>query len=184
MPIGDAILYNRNFIGGGSRIEVFFPGTGKQHTVIDKASWARYVDSGHLIFLQDSILMAVPFDIERLKITGPSVPLHDDIKLNWGGSTPRIAVSRKGTIVYIAGSERSKYELVWVDRQGKSESLAAPARSYMIARLSPDDQQIALSALPPKGSPAQVHLYDILRGILIQFTTEGGGMPVWSSDGT
>ncbi|MFC1793661.1 protein kinase [Planctomycetota bacterium] len=181
---GDAILYNRHFVHGGSRIEVFFPETGKQHTVLDKASWARYVDSGHLIFLRDYILMAVPFDIERFKITPPSVPLLDDIKLNWGGSTPRIVISQNGTIVYISGSKRSKYELVWVDRQGQPKSLAAPARPYIIARLSPDDQQIALSALPPKGSPAQVHLYDILRGTLIQLTTEGGGMPVWSPDGT
>lgn len=120
LPGGNAILYSHvSRTSRTSRIEAFLLNTRKQKTVLDDASYATYVSSGHLIFVRGKVLMAAPFDVEKLKITGSLVPLvNDDMRFDWGGRTPQITVSHNGTIVYISGPELRKGELVWVDRQG------------------------------------------------------------------
>jgi len=189
LPGGNAILYSHiSYIEAnlrGSYIEAFLPETGKRQTVLDNASYAKYVRSGHLIFLRDHVLMAAPFDAQQLKIIGPSVPLVDDVGLDWRGRIPQIAISRNGTIVHVSGSEFNNSTLVWVDRQGRSESLGAPAHAYFSPRLSPDGRQVAVTVISQKEFTSQVHVYDILRGALTHLATEGGNdMPQWSPDGT
>jgi len=187
---GNAILYNRDFVGGGSCIEVFFPEMGTTQKVLDNAYYARYVNSGHLVFLRDYVLMAVPFDIGKLKITGPFVDLLDYVQGGWKYNPPMIAVSRNGTFVYVSyvsksdvsRSEELKNELVWVDRQGRTESLAAPVQHYAEARLSPDERQIAFMVIQ-KQQIWQVHIYNIQNGLITQLTKDGGDRPVWSPDG-
>jgi len=187
LPGGNAILYTRRIFKTYphiSHIEVFLPETRQQLRVLDNASWAKYVRSGHLIFMQNNVLMAAPFDAGQLKITGPAVPLIDDVYLDWANIVPQIAVSRNGTIVYVLGPKIYKMEPVWVDRQGQSESLAIPAQRYISARLSPDELQIALTVNSQKGFTPQVQIYDIVRGTLFPLTTDGENwLPEWSPDG-
>ena len=180
LPTGKAILYTN-----GSRIEVFLLATGERQTVLDNATYAQYVRSGHLVLLCNSVLMAAPFDIEGLRITGPSVPLADDVRLDWGLSTPQIAVSDHGTVVYACGPEFADTGFVWIDRQGVPAPLAAPARSYWAPRLSPDGRRIAVTIrLSEGGLRSQVYLYDLSRGALTHFTAEGHNeSPQWSPDG-
>jgi len=189
LPGGDAILYSRQFVTGGSCIEVLFPKTGKIERVCPNAHYARYVESGHLIFLRDYVLMAVPFDIERLEITGPFVDLIDRVRGDSKGRPPSIVVSRDGTMVHsayvsksdVSKPEMRKCELLWVDRQGHPEPVGVPAGSYAVARLSPDERQIALR-VPQKGS-SSIHVYDKGRGTVISIVPEDGYRPVWSPDG-
>ena len=190
LPRGDAILYNRHFFDGDACIEVFFPETGKTHKVLDNAYYARYVSSGHLIFLRDYVFMAVPFDIERLKITGPFVDLLDEAQFGWQYRPPVVAVSQNGTMLYasyislsdVSQSEEIEYELVWVDRQGGTEFLAAPDHSCAVPRLSPDERQVALSVRQKERD--SVHLLNIEGGTTTPLITEDGYRPLWSPDGT
>jgi len=179
LPGGNAILY-----ANVSHVEVFLPETGERKTVLNNARYAQFVNSGHLIFLRNSVPMAVPFDVEQLKVTGPSVPLIEDIRLDSAGNVPQIAISHDGTMVYAsAGSEFGETPLVWVDRQGLVEPLAVPAHNYFNPRLSPDGKQVAVTVMT-EGFKCQVHLYDLSRGALTQLTTEGSNMvPQWSPDG-
>ncbi|MHC4518018.1 MAG: protein kinase domain-containing protein, partial [Planctomycetota bacterium] len=189
LPGGNAVLYSHVSADeadpSSSRIEVLFLESGKRHTVLDNASYATYVWSGHLIFVRDNVLMAAPFDVERLKITGPSVPLIDDVGFDPAGYTPQIAVSREGTMAYVLESEFRKRELVWVNRQGASESIGTPADFYKNPRLSPDGRSIAVTITSQTKFTSQVHIYDIQRGTLTHLTTEGeNARPQWSPDGT
>jgi len=177
---GHAVLYAH-----GSQIDVFVPETGRRQTILNNATYARYVRSGHLIFLRNCVLMAVPFDLARLRVTGPSVPLVERVRLDWFGCIPQIAISRGGTMVYAsAGPESGESTLVWVDRQGVAEPVAAPACDYWKLRLSPDERHVAVT-VRTGGFRLQVHLYDLSRGALTQLTNEGhSGLPQWSPDGT
>ncbi|MCP4259039.1 MAG: serine/threonine-protein kinase [Planctomycetes bacterium] len=188
LPGGNAILYSHVYSHAlrTSRIEAFQPEIRKWQVVLDDASYATYVSSGHLIFVRGKVLMAIPFDIEQLKITGPSVPLvNDDVGFDWGGWTPQITVSRNGTIVYISWSESRKGELVWVDRQGVSTPLVgAPSDVYSNPCLSPDGRLIAVEIWSQKEFTSQVHVYNVKRHTLTQLTTEGENRnPQWSPDG-
>ena len=81
--------------------------------------------------------MAVPFDLERLEVTGGAVALIADVMQ--AGNTPsrlaesgagQFSVSESGSLLYVPGGifpdpERS---LVWVDRATGAVATAADAR--------------------------------------------------------
>ncbi|MHC4085999.1 MAG: protein kinase domain-containing protein [Planctomycetota bacterium] len=188
LPGGSAILYSHvySYASRTSHIEAFLPETRKRQDVLDNASYATYVSSGHLIFVRDNVLMAAPFDVEQLKITGPLVPLvNDDVEFDWTGDTPQITISGNGTVVYILGSELRKGELVWVDREGISKPLGANADVYEGPRLSPNGQRIAVGIRSKKDRNIRVNIYNIQLGTFIPLTTEcESSYPQWSPDGT
>src|SRR4029077_13277941 len=88
-------------------------------------------------------------------------------ELGWLAYTPRIEAPR---------------HLVWVDRKGAIQPLAAPDRNYFFPRLSPDSSEIAASIAAP--SNQDIWIYDIARNTLTRFTTKGeNDWPIWTSDG-
>ena len=188
LPGGNAILYSHVYsnLSRTSCIEAFFPETGKRQVVLNNASYATYVSSGHLIFVRDNVLMVVPFDVEQLEITGREVPLvNDDVEFDWTEKTPQITISGDGSIVYISGSELPKRELVWVDHQSEPEFLGAAADVYEGPSLSPDGQRIAVGIRSQKEDNIRVYVYDVQLGTFMPLTPEGeSSYPQWSPDGT
>ena len=185
---GDAILYSMVYSNAPRRscVEAFFPETGKTRDVLDYASYATYVSSDHLIFVRDNVLMAAPFDVEKLETTGPSVPLvKDDMEFDWTGQTPQIAISANGTLVYVSGSELRKGELVWVDRRGSIlESLVADAAVYEGLRLSPDGRLIAVGIRSQEEGNIRVNVYNLRLGTFAPLIPKGeSSYPQWSPNG-
>jgi hypothetical protein len=62
-------------------------------------SKAIYVQPGFLLFLQGPILMAQPFDADRLEITGEPVAIANDVAFEEGGPSGFYA-SGAGTLIY------------------------------------------------------------------------------------
>ena len=81
----------------------------------------RYVPTGHLVFVEQNTLFAAPFDAVRLVVTGPPVPVIEDIHV-W--STSRLAyyaTSATGTLVYMENKDHaSERRLLRIDRQERS----------------------------------------------------------------
>jgi serine/threonine-protein kinase len=181
LPKSKAILYSR-VDPNASCIWAYLPTTGKSQLVLKDASYARYVNSGHLIFVQDNVLMVAPFDVEQLK-PGRGIRLvDDDVEFDFAKQTPQIAISDNGTIAYVTGSELGKRELVWVDRQGKPTSLDADADAYEGPCLSPDGSRIAVGIRSQKDRNIRVYVYDIELRTFWPLTMEDGGYPQWSPD--
>jgi hypothetical protein len=69
------------------------------------------------------------------------------------------AVSDAGTLVYIPattsaapeGASASGRTLVWVDRKGKEEPLAAPLNLYRFPKIPPDGTRVALGVMAGAG---------------------------------
>jgi Tol biopolymer transport system component len=70
--------------------------------------------------------------------------------------------------------------LVWVDREGNAQPLAAQPRAFADPRLSNDDRQVAVTI---GDATKDVWTYDIAASQFVQFTFEGGTSPVWCVDG-
>src|SRR4029077_20640078 len=72
--------------------------------------------------------------------------------------------------------------LVWVDRKGTVQPLAAPPRVYGQPQLSPDGRQLAVAIESPKND---VWIYDLARSTLTRLTFEGenNSRPLWTPDG-
>ena len=91
-----------------------------------------------------------------------------------------------GTLVYadapgaaVAAGSRS---LVWVDRQGGEEPVAAPPRAYVYPRLSPDGTRVALSAADQE---QDIWSWDLKQRTLTRFTFDPAfdSFPEWTPDG-
>ena len=181
LPGGKAVLFT---IWGGStnfQTAVLSLETGEKKILLGGSRQARYAPTGHLIYVvaETGSLMAVPFDPARLEVTGGSVPVLEGVR-----HVPTAAVdytfSGEGTLVYVPEGESGTRRLVWVDRQGKAEFLAAPPRQYDDPRLSPDGLKVVLQVEVPQDN----WIYDIARDTLSRLTFEGSGnTPLWTPDG-
>ena len=120
LPDGRGVLFvvSRLRGAGDSDIGVIAPGATR-HKILVRGVRATYVRSGHLLYVTaEGTLMAAPFDLKRLELTGAAVPLAESVAIR-GISRVDIAASRTGTLVYVAGSARARIrELVWVTRDG------------------------------------------------------------------
>ena len=188
LPSGSAILYSKVYSGDSrtSSIEAFLPRTRKRQVVLDNATYVAYVNSGHLILVRDKVLMAVPFDVGRLRITGDPVPLaSDDVGFDWTDQTPQITVSTNGTMACISQLKLRRGELVWVDRSGSSTPLAAEDNAYEGPRLSPGGQLIAVGIRSQQDRNIRVITYNVEHTRFDMFMTEGeSNYAQWSPDGT
>jgi serine/threonine-protein kinase len=122
--------------------------------------------------------MAVPFDVERLEVTGTPVPMVEDVLS--AGDSAYYDVSATGSLVYASGNaEAVQRRLVWVGRNGAEQPLASPALGYGYPRISPDGQRVAVEL------ENQIWLYDLSRDTLTRLTFEGSSnqSPGWTPDG-
>ncbi len=135
--------------------------------------------------------MAVPFDLERLEVTGGSLPVIEGVMQAVYNTNSTIdtgaahfSVSGAGSLVYIQGgvSPPDRKSLVWVDREGRARPLGGTERGYWYPRLSPDGRRVAVNIAEPEQN--DILVYDISRGTTTLVTQEGvNDFPVWSPDG-
>jgi serine/threonine protein kinase len=153
---------------------------------------ARYLPTGHIVYIVGSNilglgghnLLAVPFDLDRLEPMGGPVSLVKDIMGPYG---LHYAISDSGTLVYVpgrTGALMTGRTLVWVDRQGKEELLAATPKMYSYPDISPDGTRVAVS-IAETGGNSDIWVWDLIRRTLARLTVKGryNVAPVWTHDG-
>jgi len=159
--------------------------TGERKVVLENARQARYLSTGHLVYEQSATgnLMAVPFDLAALKVTGDSVPVVQGVRHS-PTSYVDYAVSDNGTLVYVPGGITTlhQHSLMWVDRDGTETLVTTEKRDYRSPRISPDGKLIVLSIGEPAAN--QVWIYDLEAESLsrLTFEEERSGSSAWSPD--
>ena len=165
--------------------------TGKTKLLIQNAYNARYVPTGHIVYMRAGSLWAVPFDLKQLRTTGPEVPVIDGVETHNNPGIAGYTFSGDGLLVYLPGGVLSgimagsaQYGLAWVDRKGNESmvdelqltaGLAAP-------RLSPDGRQVAVGV--PGLSGVDIWTYDFERGTFSRRTFSGNAVyAIWTPDG-
>ena len=140
LPDGKTVLFTLGSEGvdwDDAQIVVQSLATGERKVLVSGGSDARYVPTGHLAYKQQGTLLAVPFDVVRLEVTGGPVPIVEDVAqagITFSG-TAQYTFSDLGSLVYVPGGRVVKRTLVWVDREGKEEPLAAEPRGYSSPRI-------------------------------------------------
>ncbi len=140
LPDGRSVLFTlaHGFKWDEAQIVVQSLDTGARQVLLQGARDARYVPSGHLVYVANGNLLAVPFDADALKIAGGPVPLVDDLARtnNNFAAAAQFAVSGEGTLVYVPDSRLAPQPLrmlTWVDRQGRESPLNVPPGLYLIS---------------------------------------------------
>ena len=166
-----------------ARIDAIRPSTGNQRTVLEGASMAWYVPTGHLIFGRDGFLFAVPFDVETLEVQGSPVPVVENVMGMRSSGVVHAGFARNGLLAYIAGTPRSRQSrLTWRYLDGRSKPLPAPVAGYINPRFSPDRKQIAVEIEGP--TTFDIWTYHLERQTSTRLTFEGDNTaPIWSPDG-
>ena len=157
--------------------------TNTQKILVGGGSHAHYVQSGHLLYTVAGTLRAIPFDLNRLETRGTTVAVVPRVVTKDSGAGD-FAVAADGTLVYVdapAGLSGTARTLVWVDRTGHEEPIAAPPRAYMYPKLSPDGTRVALDI---RDQEQDLWSWDLRRATLTRLTFElgGDGLPVWTPD--
>jgi serine/threonine-protein kinase len=184
LPDGRGVLFTAA-VGGGNAaydVHVLDTRTGTEKFLVH-GMLGRYAASGHLVYVTDAgTMMAAPFDLNRLEITGDAMPVIDGVSVR-ALSRADVAISTSGLLVYAAGAgQGAEREYVWVTRVG----VATPVDPQWIGRfagrprLSPDGRSVAVGV--NRGSAREVWIKQLDRGPASKLT-EDGAAPSWTPDG-
>ena len=197
LPGEGTFLYTvrkRDWSWGDEEVVVQSLLTKQRKVVLQNAADARYVPTGHLVFVRMGTLFAVPFDLAKLQVRGEPVAMQAGVVQALTGGhggdltgAGQFAIAPTGHLAYLPGGivPYRDYRLVSVDRKGLVTPLpAAPVRTYMpFVRLSPDGQRLAVGIY--ELSQSGLWRADLARqGELTNLTREGEpGSLSWFPDG-
>ena len=183
LPDGNAVIFT-SYRRPTSRIEAYDLATGNRTVLIDRAIYARYSPTGHLLYVDDGALLAIRFDAKRLRTEGSAIPLLSDIAAAPSDAAAGLAVASDGTLVVVQAAEWDRQsQVVWVDRNGAESSAVSDLGRYSDLRLASDERRFAVTNMTEGGR--QIWLYDFDRQALTQLTRSGLSAlrPIWAPDG-
>ena len=175
LPAGDAIET--------AQIAVLNLATSEERVLIPAGSFPRYSPTGHIVYGIDGTLRAVPFDLDRLEVTGNPVPVLDGV-ITKGSGAANFGVSQDGSLVYLSGVASAGVErtLTWVDREGREEPLGVEARPYTDPAVSPDGTRVAVTVRDPENT--DVWIWSLAGQTLTRLTRDAAvdDSPLWTPD--
>jgi Tol biopolymer transport system component len=150
-------------------------GTKAPEVLIDQATYAQYLESGHIVFLKQGSLQIIPFDLSSNTIIGPSRVITSGIG--------NFAINNRGTLVYSPAREiqNSEKHLVWIDFAGKIEKISKEPDLFLSPRISSNGRQIAVDLMD--GGSFDITIYNPVLGTATNFITKDSTIsPIWAPD--
>jgi len=160
--------------------------TGQSQEILINAFNARYVDeTKHLVFIRESSLWAVPFDLSAREISGAEVKLIDHVQTNGILGSAAYDFSRLGRFVYLEGVDVARdstdLDLHVVDRRG--EIVRELEISGRIGQLDLSADASKLSYTAYENSQSDIWVWNMQQGQSGRRTFEGMSRGArWSAD--
>ena len=182
LPTGEAVLFTNRL--ATDQVAVVSLVSGDRWNLLAGAN-PRYVATGHVVFVRDDAVWAVPFDMNALEVTGGAVPVLEGIRIEENSQYAQFGVANDGSLFYLpeeVGSGQGVL-LVWLDRDGQREGTGLPIDNYTRARLSPDGTRVSLNIVGRDNT--DVWVSEVERNTLSRLTTDSAAdaMGMWASDG-
>ncbi len=157
--------------------------------LLQPATDAWYVPTGHIVYGIGGSLFAVPFDAKNLEVKGGPTPAVEGVLRDAAGATGvlHFAFSASGSLAYIPGPSTgpltTRRDVALTDRQGNVQRFNLPAGFYDYPRVSPDGKRIVMGG--SEGKDAAIWIYDLDGKSAIRRLTLSGKdrFPIWSADG-
>jgi serine/threonine-protein kinase len=157
---------------------------GPRKVVVTGGYHGRYLPSGHVVYMHDGTLFALPFDLASLEAKGAAVPVIEDLVASPRTGGAQFTTSSPGTLVYLAGrGGRGRFSIQWLDRAGKLAPMRAAPGHYRNLKFSPDGTRLAMQVFD--GKTSDVWVYEWGRDTMSRLTFDALGLtvPVWSPAG-
>jgi serine/threonine-protein kinase len=167
-----------------SEIDVVSVKTGMRKTVYRGGTYARYLPSGHLVFVHQNTLFAASFDLKRLELESAPQPILEDIR-NGADEGADFGFSQTGTLVALSNKGALKRSILWLDGAGRTQPLQMTPALYSIPRFSPDGKHLGFSLDDGQGH-TDIWVRDPERDTTRRLTSMPGRNvgPVWVPDGS
>lgn len=185
IPEQNAFLFAASNDKGVYIINLYDLESNAYHPVIENAACARYLPSGHITFVREQAIWAVPFDINTRSISGKERHIQRIASHNPESVATTYAISSEGSLLYIPETKERelKRALVWVDHDGREETLAIRNGLYNVPRVSPDGTRIAFSMEDSDNEDIWVHELARPRSLVrLTFDPAGDTFPAWTAD--
>lgn len=192
LPDGRHFLYlvKTSLAGRGGQPGIYAGSLDSRETrlVVSMASNAVY-SSGYLLYVKEGVLVAQPFDLQKMSLSGQPIPIADDVRMDERFSRGVFSASTNGTLVYQTGGEAEVLsELAWFDRAGNRLETVGESAEYFgvdTPELSPDGKFASASIIDPATGLSNVWLINLANGTRSRLS--GGGRDsftgIWSPDG-
>jgi serine/threonine-protein kinase len=186
LPGSQAVVFTSHTFAGRydeGTIEAVSLATGQRTTLQTRGYFGRYLPSGHLVFVRHNTLFAARMNPTRLALTGPPVPVLNQVLGDEDLGRLQFSFSTAGDALALTGEWVEPTSVpVWRDPSGPSTPLPMPAEDYSDPRVSPDGRQVAMSVrhtlsrqivVQTTGRPSPVRLVSDATDV----------MPIWAPDG-
>ncbi len=185
LPDGEHFLFlaDTNSASGEWTLKVGSIKTLESKTLTKVSSRIEYAN-GYVLYLNNDLLVARPFDLEKLEFTDEPVPVTPNVSTN--GERAFFSVSNDGLLVYRSGQSGADRLIVSVNRKGDSLEQIGPAGQYRDFTLSPDNTRLAFGVLGEQANSFDVWVRDLKRKVTSRLTFGPGAnvWPVWNHNGT
>lgn len=137
---------------------------------------------GYILYVEDTVLYARPFDDDRREFSGEPLRIVDGIPVSGPGRAP-FSVSANGVLAYSPNAIGDVAALQWFERDGRPGAVAAPPANYSGFSIAPDGRRLVLSRWDASGG-RDIWLRDLSRGGESRLTSDGDSMmPLWAPQG-
>jgi serine/threonine protein kinase/Tol biopolymer transport system component len=190
LPGGKSILFSVAYDIGNpldnANVALLDLNTHKHKILIKGGAFPRYVSAGYIVYARANAVLAVPFNLKTLEVTGSPVTVLENVMMSPSNARVQFSLSRDGDLVYLEGSSDDSRDaaqpLVWLDRQGSEHTLTEARQRFSKPRLTADGRTLFVEVADPE---AAIWAYDLNRGTLTRVTHGGVSYgPVPSPDGT
>ncbi len=186
LPGGKGVLFTAGLAGDfeGASLVVQPAARGPRKVLVRGGYHGRYVRSGHIIYIHEGTLFAVPFDLDRLEILGPPAPVIEGIATSANNAGAQFSVSDTGTLLFLPGrGPGAVLPIQWLEKGGKLAPLRAVPGKYRNITFSPDGNRLAMDLR--EGGGSDIWIYDWVRDTMSRLTFDQGddSEPVWTPDG-
>jgi len=149
-------------------------------------SQATYAPPGDLFYLDQSTLVARPFNARALRFTGPAVPVAQNVG-TYNSANAFFSVSPAGVLAYTTeytSIQNTAAQMTWFNRAGVKQGTVGQPDIWSTPTLSPDGERLAVA----RGdyTKQDIWVYDLKRGAAsrLTFNPANDTNPSWLPGGS
>jgi serine/threonine protein kinase/Tol biopolymer transport system component len=189
LPDGKHFLYlSGNFTGqkAANAIYVGSLDSNEKRFIVEATSNAAYAAPGYLLFYRERTLLAQPFDLRRLALTGEASVILPEIQYLPQVKRAVFAASDQGLLLAQTGSEATFSQLAWFDRKGSAAGTVGRPDVYGNVFLAPDGKSVATDKTDMASLNIDIWTQELQRdgGKRLTFDPAIDSVPIWSPDAT
>ncbi len=147
---------------------------------------ARSDRTGHILFVRENTLMALPFNASSAQVSGDVFPVAEGVSLTSNNTYLPATVSENGVLLFETGGAASETNQIgWYDRTGKSLGPVGTPGGVWDPAISPDEKAVVFRRLAVGSGGSDLWVRDLSRGTETRFTSDASFnfTPFWSPKG-